>query len=163
MEQSITSQTIGMIKTIIFDWKRTLYDPDKRTLIKGSIELLGFLKSKRISMVLMGKGGKDMYQEVSRLGVKNYFNHVIFAEGTKDPKVFIPHISSTDPGKTVFIGDRTRSEPEIGKKLGAKTIWVKQGKFANEESEDSSLQPDHTVTSLTSCLQFLQKIKFESN
>ncbi len=37
-----------------------------------------------------------------------------------------------DPKKTIFIGDRVRSELEIGNKLGATTIWVKQGIFADE-------------------------------
>ncbi len=29
--------------TIIFDWKRTLYDPDSKTLITGTLEVLKLL------------------------------------------------------------------------------------------------------------------------
>lgn len=54
-----------------------------------------------------------------------------------------------DPKKTVFIGDRVRSELEIGNKLGATTIWVKQGKFADELPEMRAQEPRFTVTSLS--------------
>lgn len=64
---------LDMIKTIIFDWKRTLYDPDTGVLIEGALDFLEYLKNKNIPMVLIGKGGEDMNEEVDRLGVRYYF------------------------------------------------------------------------------------------
>lgn len=147
-----------MVKNIIFDWKRTLYDPDQKTLIVGAKNLLEFIKSNNISMVLIGKGGEDMQREVDRLKVGKYFRQIVFAEGEKDPQVFIPFISKDDPKRTVFIGDRVRSELEIGKKLGATTIWVKQGKFASEEPLNEDQKPEHTVSNLTDCRLLLQNL-----
>lgn len=141
--------------TIIFDWKRTLYDPDSSELIQGALDLLEYLKSKNILMVLVGKGGEEMQGEVDRLEVRNYFKEIVFAQGDKDPKVFALFISE-DPKQTIFIGDRVRSELWIGKDLGATTIWVKQGKFATEKPEDISEQPDFTVGSLSECVTILQ-------
>ncbi|MCL5784130.1 MAG: HAD hydrolase-like protein [Patescibacteria group bacterium] len=152
-----------MFDTVIFDWKRTLYDPDRRVVIDGITELLDFIKSKNIPMILIGKGGEDMQLEVERLGVGKYFRHIVFAEGEKDPQSFIPHLSKDNPKKTLLIGDRVRSELKIGKKLGATTIWAKQGKFAKEEPEDKTQEPSYIVTSLTECLKLLQKLQFESN
>lgn len=40
-----------MVDIIIFDWKRTLYDPDRKVLIKGAVEILDLMKSKNIPMV----------------------------------------------------------------------------------------------------------------
>ncbi len=148
----------GMIKTIIFDWKRTLYDPDQKTLIAGAKNLLEFIKSKNIPMVLIGKGGDEMDEAVSRLGVKGYFKKIIFAEGMKDPRMFMPYISGDDSKKTLFIGDRVRSELEIGKKLGVTTIWVKQGKFALEEPLNKDQKPKYTVSNLTDCRLLLQNL-----
>lgn len=152
-----------MINTIIFDWKRTLYDPDKKLLIKGAKEFLEFILLQNIRMILVGKGGEDMQAEVKRLGVKKYFQKIVFAEGAKDPKVFIPYISIDHPKLTIFIGDRVRSELEIGKKLGATTIWVKQGKFATELPTNNKQKPDHTVKSLSECMKLLKEKLFESN
>lgn len=144
-----------MINLVIFDWKRTLYDPDRKKLIEGAIELLEFITSKDIPMILIGKGGEDMQQEVDQLGVRKYFKHIIFAEGEKDPQVFKDHISKDYPKATILIGDRVRSELEIGKKLGATTIWVKQGKFGTELPENSNQEPDYIVDSLAECLNVI--------
>lgn len=144
-----------MINLVIFDWKRTLYDPDRKNLIEGALDLLEFIKSKNIPMILIGKGGEDMYSEVDRLKVREYFKEIIFAEGEKNPKVFASYISKEDPQKTLFIGDRVRSELSIGKKLGVTTIWIKQGKFATELPENSNQESDYTVSSLTECLNVI--------
>lgn len=147
-----------MFNTIIFDWKRTLYDPDQQVLIDGAVQLLNLIKSKNITIVLIGKGGADMKQEVDRLKAGKYFRHTVFAEGEKDSQVFLPYISKSNPKETIFIGDRVRSELVIGNNLGATTIWVKQGKFANEEPEDKTQEPGYIVRSLTECLKLLQKL-----
>lgn len=146
---------MNRLNIIIFDWKRTLYDPDNKVLTEGVLSLLEFINSKNIPMVLIGKGGEDMQREVDRLKVGKYFRQIVFAEGEKDPQVFIPFISRDDPKRTVFIGDRVRSELEIGKKLGATTIWVKQGKFAAEEPENNDQQPNYIVSSLKDCLKLI--------
>ncbi len=147
-----------MIDLVIFDWKRTLYDPDSKTLIEGARTLLDFIKSKNITIVLIGKGGDDMNEEVERLGVKYFFKKIVFAKGDKDPNVFAQQVTKDDPKKTVFIGDRVRSELEIGNKLGATTIWVKQGKFAQEESENKDQEPDYIVSDLKKCLEFISSL-----
>lgn len=146
-----------MIFCIIFDWKRTLYDPDSKTLIEGAKSLLDFIKNKNIPLISVGKGGKDMQGEIDRLRVRSYFKEIVFAEGQKDPQVFKKYISA-DPKKTVFIGDRVRSELEIGHKLGATTIWIKQGKFANEEPENEEQKPDYQIPSLSECIEILQRL-----
>lgn len=144
------------MRNIIFDWKRTLYDPDTKELIEGALDLLKYLKSHHIPMILVGKGGKDMNDEVKRLRVEKYFKKIIFAEGEKDSNVYVPHISKENYKKTLFIGDRVKSELEIGNELGAITIWVKQGKFAKELPENEDQEPDYTVASLNDCLSLLK-------
>lgn len=145
---------MNKLNIIIFDWKRTLYDPDNKVLTEGALSLLEFISSKNIPMVLIGKGGREMNEEVNRLGVKKYFKQVIFSEGPKDQNKFASFISE-DPRQAFFIGDRVRSELEIGKKLGATTIWVRQGKFALEEPLNKDQIPDYTVLSLTDCLKLV--------
>lgn len=145
-----------MFDIVIFDWKRTLYDPDKKILIAGALDFLEFLKGKNIPIVLIGKGGEDMNGEVDRLGVRQYFEEIVFAEGEKDPKIFAKYLTK-NPKNTWFIGDRVRSELEIGKRLGAITIWVKQGKFADELPENKEQEPDCTVSNLSECQLLLKK------
>lgn len=147
-----------MIKTIIFDWKRTLYDPNTKHLIDEAIDLLEYLKVKQIKLVLIGKGADEMHNEVGKLGVGKYFTKVIFQEGEKNIEQFRQFVSVENPQQTVFIGDRIKSELKIGRQLGAITIWVKHGKFADEEPANEEEEPTITVHSLKDCLRVLRYI-----
>ncbi len=142
---------------IIFDWKRTLYDPDSKTLIDGANELLETLSQTGAPLFLIGKGEEEMYREADRLGVSRYFDGIRFVEGEKDPAYFAPYIDRFNPSATYVIGDRTRSELQAGKSLGATTIWVRQGKFAGELPTPET-SPDHEISSLTGLNELLQKI-----
>lgn len=111
------------MRNIVFDWKRTLYDPEEKRLIGGALELLKWLASRKVPMVLIGKGDIDMYDEVDRLGVRQYFSHVMFREGSKDADLFAPFIDTSDSTQTIFIGDRVRSELAAGNALGAMSSY----------------------------------------
>lgn len=145
-----------MIKLIIFDWKRTLYDPDNKLLIDGALELLKSIKKRDIPIILVGKGGDDMNVEIKRLSVDSYFEKIIFIEGEKDLNIYKPLISKK-PKNTLFIGDRVRSELEAGNKLGAITVWIKQGKFSNEGPENEQQKPTFTVLKLRQCLKLISE------
>lgn len=146
-----------MISSVIFDWKRTLYDPDSRALLEGAREILATLHKHSLPLTLVGKGGNDMYDEVKRLNVGHYFENVVFQEGTKEDSLFKPFVSKPHPSSVLFIGDRIKSELAAGKRLGATTIWVRQGKFADEMPVHASENPDYTVRSLTEAKKLLSE------
>jgi FMN phosphatase YigB (HAD superfamily) len=141
-----------MHHSIIFDWKRTLCNPDTSTLIDGAVDLLDYFYQHKIPMYLIGKGKEEMYTETTRLDVAKYFTEILFVEGSKDPNDFLSFMDVKHPERTVVIGDRIRSELAVGKSVGATTIWVRQGKFSSEEAESESLQPDFEVVSLREIL-----------
>lgn len=147
-----------MIANIIFDWKRTLYNPEEKSLIFGSLELLNFIFQKNIPMVLIGKGGEDMYQEVDRLNIKKYFTDILFKEGEKEVETFRQYVNEKQPKSTLLIGDRVRSELEVGNILGATTVWVKQGQFATEEPKNEDQKPDFTVGSLNEVSKIISEM-----
>lgn len=140
--------------TIIFDWKRTLYDPDSKTLITGALEVLKLLSKKFVKIILIGKGGNEMYQEVKRLKVDKYFSKIIFLEGKKGVKIFSQFVSIKNPKLTVIVGDRVKSEIEIGNKLNATTIWIKNGKFSEELPLNKFQEPTLTFNSLIDLSDF---------
>lgn len=146
-----------MVSTIIFDWKRTLYDPDKKSLIDGSVDLLSSLQKKNISLIVIGKGGEDMHKEVQRLDVKKFFSKIVFEEGQKDISIYKLYVSE-NPKETVFVGDRIQSELAAGNKLGCVTIWLKQGKFADEGPLDDSQNPTYIVTTIEELEKLLLSI-----
>jgi len=145
-----------MAKSIIIDWKQTLYDPSSNDLIIGAQELLDYLQNSGVDLYLVGKGDKDMYDEVIRLKVKTFFKEVFFVGTEKKQEHFKRYLNMDNPNLSLVIGDKLSSEIEIGNKLGATTIQVRQGKFANEEPENENQIPNFVVTNLFELLKLLQ-------
>lgn len=147
------------MKAIVFDWKRTLYNPDEKSLIEGASGLLEAIKGFEIPLILVGKGEQaEMSAEVGRLGVGAYFRYIDFREGEKGKEQYLQFLSAQDAKDSVFIGDRVRSELAVGNALGATTIWVCQGKFAAERPEDATQEPTYTVKSLSEASELLTKL-----
>ena len=144
------------MQTTIFDWKRTLYDPERLRLIDGTIPLLKFLKANKIKTVLIGKGGDDMINEVKRLKVMSFFSHIIFVGDRKTTSAFRPFLTK-DPRDTLVVGDRVQVEIELGNSLGTKTAWIRQGTFASEMPINKKQKPTYVFSSLKNLLIFLQK------
>ncbi len=142
-----------MIKTIIFDWKRTLYDPDTKLLIDGAKEVLEALAKRDIPLVLIGKGGADMDEALDSLGVRKYFTEVHFVDAKSD-ELFEKYVPTDHPESTIVVGDRAQGEIAIGKRLGAKAIWVKSGQFS-VEPPFADAKPDQTVAEISEILEFI--------
>lgn len=145
---------------MIFDWKRTLYNPDCKKLVTGTPKLLQFLKKTNTIIILIGKGGNEMFKEVKRLNIEKYFSKIIFQEGKKDIKVFSQFVSTKNPKLTMVVGDRVRSEIELGNKLKTMTIWLKQGKFSEELPLNKFQEPNFVVNSIKKLFELFQTNAF---
>ena len=139
--------------TIIIDWKQTLYDPDSDNLIDGAIELLELLQSLNSKLYLVGKGDVVMSKVVETLGVKKYFNDVLFVGNEKEPNHFNIFMKE-DPKNTLIIGDKLSSEIELGNRLGATTYQVRQGKFAAEEPQNEFQKPNKVFKNLKELAEY---------
>ncbi len=159
-----------MPNSIIFDWKGTLYDSNQRRLIDGAVQVLDFLLSCDIKLYLIGKNAQDssqnssldMYDEVKRLEVNQYFQQVIFTPKSKSVELFQPFVNLDNPSSTIVIGDRIHSEIAVGKLLGTTTIWIQQGKFSSEIPTEESQEPDYIVSNLVELLILLKEILVEA-
>lgn len=156
-ENKEVNQNFPAIKNVIFDWKRTLYDPETKTLINGATEILEMFSNKNIPIFLIGKGEEEMHQEVNRLGIEKFFTGVKFAQGEKNPEDFKKYIDPFNPSETFIIGDRALSELSVGKSLMASTVWVRQGVYADELPEAKNLTPDYQVRSLAELKDLVEK------
>lgn len=135
-----------MKRTVIFDFNRTLYEPDSGALFDGVPEMLEELKSER-EMILYSKkeGGRD--DLVEHLGISPYFKSVYFIEKkTTESVQDILQEHGLSTADALIVGDLITSELAAGHGAGIDTIWVRQGKFADVEGD---FQPTHTVQNLT--------------
>lgn len=148
-----------MIETIIFDWKRTLYNPENHELINGTKEVLQQLGMLGINLYIVGKDQEgDMSNEVVRLSISSLFKGIHFTRDSKTSNDFDKYISTNKPESIVVVGDRVRSEIEVANKLGLNTVWIRQGKFADEIPLNMEQEPDYIISNLQEFIPLLTQI-----
>jgi len=129
---------------ILFDYNRTLFNPDTDSLYQGALELLHDM-AKRHELILISRKEVGREEHMEKLGIRNYFKSVHFVE-EKNEKLF-KELAEGDT-HVIVIGDRVKEEILIGNKLGFTTIWLQQGKFADERPSSPDEQPTHTVQTI---------------
>ncbi len=113
---------------IIFDYNRTLFDPDTANVYSGVLELLKKL-SAQYELFLVSRNEPARKEKFETLGIKKYFQKIFFID-EKSKKVFTEIAGDTK--KVIVVGDRIGDEIKIGNQLGFLTVRLKRGKFAME-------------------------------
>ncbi len=113
---------------IIFDYNRTIFDPETDNLYLGVLELLQKLSAK-YELFLISRNEPERKRRFEELNIKNYFQKILFVNG-KSRKVF--EGISGDTKNVIVVGDSISDEIKIGNQLGFVTIHLKKGKFSTE-------------------------------
>ena len=153
-----------MIKGIIFDFNRTLFDPDKNNLNLGVLDLLDELLDAGFKLCLLSKRSQeDRREQISKLGLDKYFLDIQVIEGDKTEYNFkrCINIMALGSEEILVIGDRIKKEIFLGNKLGMKTIWYRSGKFLDEPPSSKQEEPSKTVSNITELKSFFQNNKIQ--
>ena len=147
------------IKGIIFDFNRTIYNPETEKLTEGARELLEKLRTAgyKLAMVTGAKEGTTRATLIKDLGLESLFDHVEVAENHKSEQNFkdcYEHLG-LQPEEIAIVGDRVKREILIGNKLGMTTIRYKSGKFRDELPETEMEQPNHIIKRLKDVLDYI--------
>lgn len=136
------------MKAVIFDYNRTIYNPDTDQLMDGAKQVLDQLQKNGVTLFLIAKGDDERKKRIETLGLIPYFKGIIVNQ-KKSAEDYQDCLSSCEKGTTFFaVGDRIKEEIRHANSCGITTIWFRNGKFANEEPERTEEQPRHTVRSL---------------
>ena len=141
-----------MIKAIIFDWGRTLYDTENQALFPGTEKVLQLLSRLYLLVIvsLASDGNIEKRMQVLReLGIEKYFAAVFFAQNDKDSlyALALSHLAIA-PGEIVIVDDRVMRGIKWGNTCGATTIWLRRGKFMNEEPSKETGPPTYVISTL---------------
>ncbi len=138
-----------MKKLIIFDLNRTLYDPDLDVLFPGAFELLDAVTSRGFSCALVSRKEPGREDILKRFDIEKFFGNISFVP-QKTEQVFkdIAQQQGADPKYTYVIGDYLHEEIRLGNRLGMRTIWLKQGRFAYLAPESAHDVPWKTISEL---------------
>lgn len=138
---------------IIFDYNRTIFNPDTNNLYDGVLEVLNKLSSNH-DLFLVSKYESRRKDTINKLGINDYFKKVILVK-EKTLDIFS---SLTKGDKNVFVvGDRVKGEIYLGNLLGFKTVWIKQGKFSNDVYTKIEEKPDYIIEEIKQLIEILEK------
>lgn len=153
---------MGLIfhKIIIWDFNRTLYNPDAGALIEGAVDVLICARQKGYTSILFSKnkaGETPIKEQLDRLDISEYFQAVIESE-EKDIKDIERLLSLYLPDKTnsYLISDRAQTDISVGNALGFKTVWFKNGKFAHDLPRTTKETPLFTIDRLIQFKRILE-------
>ncbi len=139
-------------KAIVFDFMRTLYDPETRALLPYAFDVLEYCStSYDCYLVSYDEGDRDTL--VKDLGIDIFFKKIFFLK-RKTKKTFGKIIGNSYTVVYV-IGDRVESEIQIGNRLGYTTIWLQKGKFQGRYPIHKNEHPDYCIQSLEPLLKIL--------
>ena len=141
-----------MTKLIIFDWGRTLFDNDNNMLFPETKELVAHLaKNYTLAIVSLAKDGdfERRWRVIRNENLEPHFASILFTAGDKDA-LYAETLTelAVAPQDTTIVDDRTLRGIAWGNKNGARTIWVKKGKFADELPNETTGEPTHTIRRL---------------
>jgi len=92
---------------------------------------------------------EERKKQIELSPIRHYFEYVLVTEGSKD-KILDAIIKKLNlPRKQILIvDDRTIRGIQYGSAKGHPTIWLKQGRFANELPNKKTGQPDFIISNL---------------
>ena len=147
-----------MINGIIFDFNRTLYDPENDRMTEGAIPLLENLSDLGYKLCLLSKKTSPKRRElISQLGLDKYFMDIQVVEGSKT-EVRLQQCAdamSLFPKNIIFVSDRAQTDIPLGNKFGIRTVWYKSGKFANDLPRQESEKPNIIISKLDQVLKYV--------
>lgn len=147
-----------MSKIIIFDFNWTLYDPDRDSLVPGSVETLSVLKSKGFLLYLLSNASGDKEHRkklIKNLGLEDFFVEIVVSE-KKCLNDFESMIDSrVEREASYVIGDRVEREIFFGNVYNLNTIWFKRGKFASVYPVNNQQKPSFIINDLMDVLNLI--------
>jgi FMN phosphatase YigB (HAD superfamily) len=143
------------MKLVIFDWGRTLYNPEVHGLFPDTRVTLEYLKESgyNLAIVSLATAGHAQIEErleiIKEENLQPLFHSIKFDISDKDA-MYVDTVQElhVDPADTIIVDDRVVRGIAWGILHGCKTIWVQSGKFAGELPNEKTGYPDHTVTTI---------------
>ncbi len=131
-------------------------DPDSESLVSGARDLVQELHARGVPLYLVSKAEESRPRILEELGLNQYFVESFFVEH-KDPTLFFEILKNAKvhPKEMYVIGDHLHKEIRWGNQCGMRTIWFKNGKFAELEPATLTDQPWQTISELSDALKLI--------
>ena len=138
---------------IIFDYNRTIFNPDTQELYSSVFELLSDLSGK-YDLFLISKNEAGRNEILEKFGIDKFFKRIVFTDN-KSVETF-KEIIGVDKN-AIVVGDRVQGEIAIGNELNLITVWVKQGKFSNVIPVSKIQKPKYTINNISELKEIIKQ------
>lgn len=138
------------------------WDNSLEKLYDGTRRLLSSLHGK-YKLGIIANQSLGTQQRIDAWGIGKYFDIVIASAeagcAKPDLKIFTMALDKAkcDPSHAFMVGDRLDNDIIPAKKLGMKTVWVRQGFAIYQSVDDESKRPDYTVDSIDELVDLFEK------
>lgn len=129
------------------------WDSSLEKLYAGASDVVSALHGKyRLGIIANQSLGTQ--ERIDNWGIGKYFDVVMASAeagcAKPDPRIFTAALQKAgcEAGEAVMIGDRLDNDIVPAKKLGMKTVWVRQAYAIYQSIDDESKRPDHIVDSI---------------
>lgn len=142
-----------MQRVVVFDFCRTLYDPDTERLIPGAKRVLGALVKRGFVLCVVTRAKSSRRSLIYKFGIRKFFSRIVVSP-EKSERDFerIFRNKHFERYSSFVVGDRVRQEIFYGNRLGLQTIWLRHGKFADELPVDAREEPTYIIGQLKNIL-----------
>lgn len=146
-----------MCQTIIFDFNRTLFNPEVDRLMPQARRVLSVLRRRGCQLFLVTRKEKGRENRIAELGLGEYFSEV-FVVPRKSLRLFrsIVEKAAVPPESVAVVGDRLSDEIRLANRLGCRSIRLKAGAFAGEVPQVPEEVPDREIATLAELLPLIR-------
>lgn len=137
---------------LIFDWNRTLYNPDTDDLEVGAFELIQQLKEQGLDLALVSMDSPTRLDTIKAMVPQDCFENIVLTD-RKTPELFRSMNPEDNYDRVIVVGDRIKSEIVSANRAGHETVWLKTGRFQVDAPSTPDEEPDHVITSLDQLIE----------
>ncbi len=142
-----------MLKAIIVDWGRTLYDSERSQLFPDARNVLDRLSRQYLLAIVALATDGDIERRLSVLHdeeLERLFSVVLFAKSDKN-SLYEQALAQLrlHASEVAIVDDRIIRGIAWGNEHGAVTIWIRRGKYMDEEPDQATGTATHTISELS--------------
>jgi len=145
-----------MIKAIIFDWGRTLFDPEAKKELPDAEEVLSYCKQKGYKICVASlvrpptTTKEERENQIKNLVLGKYIDIFEVSEDKEKDKILNKIVAELNIQKEeiLMVDDRIVKSIKYGNKNGHPTAWLQIGMFANELPNPETGTPTYIINSL---------------
>jgi phosphoglycolate phosphatase-like HAD superfamily hydrolase len=159
------------IRAIIFDWGGVFVDAETKEFLPGGREVLEYCRNKgyRLALAVIASKFEERKKQIEESGLADFFEIVrigpMTTEQIRDPSFTgkdelydqINALIGLPRNQVLIVDDRTVRGIRYANQHGHPSVWIRNGKFAEEVPNQETGNPTFTIGSVQELTRILDR------